>query len=105
MTSDGQECLSHSALAQDGIEVRQHFRRIPFLETDDLAGNFSLAIDDVRLRVHQGAVSSGDGRMVVFCCGVAVSGENYAVIAEKLFVKRRILIRRDAENNAVARID
>ena len=32
---------------QNGIEVREHFRRIPLLRTHQLANNFAAAADDV----------------------------------------------------------
>jgi len=39
-------------LPEKGIEVRQHVRRVPLLESDELAGYFAVAIDDVSLGVH-----------------------------------------------------
>jgi hypothetical protein len=94
---------SFSAFTQDGIKVRQHFRRVPFLHSDDLPRNLPLTVDDVGFRDHDRAIRLSDGRMIVFGGWIAVRRKDYPVFAQKVFVNIRVLICSDAQNNAVAR--
>src|SRR6266581_8734921 len=86
-----------SGLPEDGVEVRQHVRRIPLLEADEFAGDFAVAVDDVSFRVHRGAVRCRDGRMIVFGGWIAISRERYPLVAQKFFIFSGIFISSDAK--------
>src|SRR5438445_266038 len=94
-----------SALTQDGVEVRQHVRRVPLLEADEFAGDFAVAIDDVGFRVHRCAIRFRDGRMIVFGGGITIGDERYALIAQKFFILGGIFISSNSKYNSIARFD
>src|SRR6266478_7703021 len=75
-----------SGLSEDGIEVRQHVRRVPLLEADEFAGDLAVTVDDVRFWVHRGAVRFRYRGMIVFGGRIAISRERYTLIAQKFFI-------------------
>src|SRR5258708_36856631 len=66
--------LLTSGLAEEGVEVRQHFGGVPLLVADDFAGDFAVPVDDVGFGDHGGPVGLGDGGAVVFGGGGAGGG-------------------------------
>src|SRR5713226_3966386 len=107
LSASAQDCQMYrcSTLPKNGVEVGEHIRRVPLLEADEFAGDLAMAVDDVRLRIHRGAVLLSDSRVILFGGGIAISQEDHALVAQEFFVCSGVFVGGDAEDNAVARLD
>src|SRR6266436_4584470 len=94
-----------SDLSEDGIEIRQHVRRVPRLEADELARDLPVTVNHVCLRIHRRAVLPSNRRVIVLRRRIAVGLEDYPLLVEKFFIGRGVLVGGNAENNAVPRLD
>src|SRR5882762_763854 len=94
-----------SGLSEDGIEIRQHVRRIPLLEADEFTRDLPVTVNNVSLRIHRGAVLLGNWRMIVLRGRIAVRRKDDTLLAEKFFIGRGILVGGNAEDDAVPRLD
>src|SRR5260370_32900957 len=94
-----------SGLPQDGVEIRQHLRRIPLLEPNEFASDLAVAVDHISFRIHRSAIGLGDGRMIVSSERITIGLEDYALFAEEFFISRRILVGGNPQNDAAPRLD
>ena len=72
------------------------------LKADEFAGDLSVAIDDVGLGVHRGAVPLRNRRMIVPGGGIAVGQEGDALVTEEFLVSCGVLVGSHTENYAAA---
>ena len=75
------------------------------LEADDFAGDFAMAVDDVRFGDHGGAVGLGDGGAVFFGGGIAIGGEADVLVLEEFSVGGVVFVGRNAQDQGVTRGD
>ena len=75
------------------------------LEADDFAGDFAMAVDDVRFGDHGGAVGLGDGGAVFFGGGIAIGGEADVLVLEEFSVGGVVFVGRNAQHQGVTRGD
>lgn len=92
--------MQASGLAQDGVEVGQHFGRVPILGANDLAQDFAVTVDDVGFGIHDRAVVDGGP-----FGGVTRGREVDAVLLEESAVGGFVFIDTDAEDDSIARGD
>src|SRR5258708_34056557 len=96
---------SSSVLGEEGVEVRAHIGRVPFLAADDFAGDLAVAVDDVGFRDHGGAVGKGDGGGMFLGSGIAIGGEGNALVDQEFGEGVRVLVGGHAENHGVTGFD
>jgi hypothetical protein len=98
----GQRNSEELLLGEEGIEVGQHFGASPVLGADDFAFEKALAIDDVALRVHGGAVGTGDSVV-----GIEVGRKIDIVRLQEILIGGLVFAFAgiDTENGATARSD
>src|SRR5947207_14198488 len=75
------------------------------LEADEFAGDFAVAVNDVRLRGHGGAVPLRDRRMIVPGGRIEVGWARNALVAEEFVVGWGIFMSSRTHNHAVSRLD
>src|ERR1700722_1131196 len=87
------------------VEVGEHFGGIPLLVADDFAGDFAVAVDDVGLGNHRGAVGFGDAGAVFFRGGIAIGGVVDSVFEQEFFVGGVIFVGGYTQHDRVVRGD
>ena len=70
-------------LAQECVEVGEHFGGIKLLKADELTSNFAVSVDDVGFGNHGGTVGFGDRRMLVFRGGIAIVGKDQLLVMDE----------------------
>src|SRR5579863_1127552 len=90
-----------SGTSKQRVEVREHFGGVPLLVADDFAGDFAVAIDDVSLGDHDGAVGFADGRAIFLCGGIAVGGVVDRVVEKESFVGSVVFVSGNAKHDRV----
>jgi hypothetical protein len=85
---------------EDVVDGVGHLRAGPILRADQLADDAALAVDDVSVWVHRGAVGGGD-----FFGDVAEIRVVHAVLGEELLVEFLRVVNADADHGAAQRLD